>query len=333
MISQIILAVTGRGTVYYVTIASVLAVLALSANTSFAGFPRLSCQIAEDGFLPKMFIAIGRRLVYSTGIIILAVLSGLLLIVFGGITDRLIPLFAVGAFGAFTLSQAGMVVHWKRTGGRGSQVRMAVNAMGAIATGVALMVILVAKFVEGAWITFLLVPFVLFIFYKVRSHYNDVAKQINVTKPLDLLNNEPPIVVVPIAELNAISEKALRFAIRLSDDVIALHVHRDGEDDSRLCKLWAEDIESPVRKCGFSQPRLEIIPSPYRQFIKPISAYVDKLRSENPERLIAVIVPNLIETRWYEHLMHNHRAEWLKAELTRRADRRVVVINIPWYLS
>ncbi|HKV39642.1 MAG TPA: APC family permease, partial [Blastocatellia bacterium] len=333
VISQIILAVLGRGALYYVTMASVLAVLALSANTSFAGFPRLSCQIAEDGFLPRAFAAIGRRLVYSTGILILAALSGLLLIVFGGVTDRLIPLFAVGAFGAFTLSQTGMVVHWRRVGGRGSAIRMLVNAIGAGATGLALAVILVAKFVEGAWITLLLVPTLILIFYWVKRHYERVAAQISATKPLDLVHNAPPVVVVPIAALNAVSQKALRFALRLSPDVIVLHIHRDGENDGNLLKSWADNIESPINNSGLPQPKLEIIPSPYRQFVKPIVEYVDKLTEQQPDRLIAVVVPNLIETRWYEFLLHNHRAEWLKAELTLRAERRVVVINIPWYLE
>src|SRR5262249_55890449 len=154
-----------------------------------------------------------------------------LLIAFGGITDRLIPLFAVGAFGAFTLSQAGMVSHWKRVGGRRSAASMVVNSIGAVATGVALIVIMVAKFAEGAWITLLLIPVFMLVFYQVRRHYRHVARKVGGPKPLDLAHNDPPVVVVPIAGLNTITAKALRFALRLSPDVIAVHIHQDREND------------------------------------------------------------------------------------------------------
>jgi amino acid transporter len=333
VISQIVGAVVGRGAFYYITIGSVLAVLALSANTSFADFPRLSSQIADDGFLPRAFSAIGRRLVYSTGIIILAILSGLLLAAFGGITDRLIPLYAVGAFSAFTLSQAGMVVHWKREGGRGASTKMVVNAIGAVATLIALAVILAAKFVEGAWITFLLVPVLLSIFYAVKRHYKRVAAQLACTTPFDLIHNDPPIVIVPLGELNNVTEKALRFGMRMSPDVIAIHVHQNQDNDDKLRTQWQKDIECPARDAGMPVPRLEIISSPYRRFIKPITDYIDTLRANHEGRLIAVIVPQLVETHWYEYLLHNHRATWLKADLLRRADRRVVVVNIPWYMD
>jgi amino acid transporter len=198
VISQMVLAVMGRGVFYYITIGSVLTVLALSANTSFAGFPRLCRLIAEDDFLPHAFAMVGRRLVYSYGIVILALFAGALLIVFRGITDRLIPLFAVGAFGAFTLSQAGMVMHWKRHPGPRTGLSMAVNAVGAVATAAALVVILVAKFVEGAWITIVLIPSMLMLFVRVRQHYDHVKQQIRCPRPLDLSHNDPPIVIVPI---------------------------------------------------------------------------------------------------------------------------------------
>ena len=169
ILSQLVAAVVGRGVFYYITIGSVLSVLALSANTGFADFPRLCRVIASDGFLPSGFAHRGRRLVYSQGIIVLAVLSAGLLIAFGGITDHLIPLFAIGAFLAFTLSQAGMVVHWWRLGGAHAKKSMAINAAGAVSTGVTLVVVLVSKFLEGAWVMILLIPGLLLLFYSVRS--------------------------------------------------------------------------------------------------------------------------------------------------------------------
>jgi amino acid transporter len=333
VISQIVTAVAGRGTFYYITIASVLAVLALSANTSFADFPRLCRRIAEDGFLPRAFASIGRRLVHSFGMITLAILSGLLLIAFGGITDRLIPLYAIGAFSAFTLSQAGMVAHWKRVGGPHSTASMIVNGVGAISTGVALIVIMLAKFAEGAWITLLLIPLLVFIFHRVKHHYDYVARQIGGPTPLDLTHNDPPLVVVPIAGLNLITQKALRFAMRLSTDVIAVHIHQIQESDEVLLKQWADDIEGPALAAGLPSPRLEIVPSPYRRFIAPLLEHIDDVKSRYPDRLIAVIIPELVETKWYEYILHNHRAEWLKADLMLRGDHRIVIINIPWCLD
>jgi len=333
VISQIVGAVVGRGVFYYITIVSVLTVLALSANTSFADFPRLCRRIAEDGFLPRAFASIGRRLVHTFGIMILAVLSGLLLIAFGGITDRLIPLFAVGAFGAFTLSQAGMVSHWKRVRGRRWAASMIVNGVGASATGVAVIVIILAKFVEGAWITLLLIPLLVFIFYQVKRHYDHVAVTIGGPTPLDLTHNDPPVVVVPIAGLNIVTAKALRFGLRLSPDVIAVHIHQTEEDDQIFLKQWDDDIKGPARAAGMASPRLEIVPSPYRQLIKPLLTYIDELKNRYPDRLIAVIIPELVEAHWYEYLLHNQRAEWLRAGLFGRRDHRVVIINIPWYLD
>src|SRR6516162_1912140 len=184
ILSQLTAAVVGRGWFYYLTIGSVLSVLALSANTGFADFPRLCRVIAYDGFLPHSFAHRGRRLVYSSGILVLAVLSGGLLIVFGGITDNLIPLFAVGAFLAFTLSQAGMVAHWRKVGGPHAKKSMVINGAGALCTGVTLTVVLVSKFVDGAWVMILLIPGLLAVFIGVRAHYWTVAREVASTEPL-----------------------------------------------------------------------------------------------------------------------------------------------------
>ena len=200
VLSQLVGAVAGRGAVYYVTMGSVLVVLALSANTSFAGFPRLCQMVARDGFLPPVFGQLGRRLVFSAGIVILAGMAGVLLVIFGGITDRLIPLFAVGAFGAFTLSQAGMVRHWQtRPGEKGARLSLAINATGAVATGLALAIILVAKFAEGAWVTLLLIPAAVLLFRAIKAHYDAVARDTACPQALDW-QLQAPLVVVPIDE-------------------------------------------------------------------------------------------------------------------------------------
>src|ERR1700736_5774928 len=226
-LSQLTAAVVGRGWFYYVTIGSVLSVLALSANTGFADFPRLCRVIARDGFLPHSFAHRGRRLVYSRGILVLATLSAGILIGFGGITDNLIPLFAVGAFLAFTLSQAGMVAHWRKVGGPHARTSMAINAAGAVCTAVTLAVVLVSKFAEGAWVTVLLVPALLALFTRVRAHYRSVGRQLATDAPLDAEGLEPPLVLLPIRGWSAITCKALRFALKISPEIYALHIAGD----------------------------------------------------------------------------------------------------------
>ncbi len=333
VLSQLVAAVAGRGVIYYVTLASILTVLALSANTSFADLPRLCRIIAEDGFLPRSFGTVGRRLVYSNGILVLAVLSGVLLILFRGITDRLIPLFAVGAFSAFTLSQAGMVVHWRRAGGRHSKVAMAINGLGAVATGVALAVILVAKFAEGAWMTVVLVPVILALFAGVKRHYRRVLRQLACLRPLDFSGLEAPIVVVPIDTWNMLSAKALRFGLRISNDVRAVHVGVSEAKRQALREQWDLDVEQPARRDGRQPPRLIVLPSPYRRYFLPLIDFVRQLEKENPASEIAVIIPELVERHWYEAFLHNHRAEVLKARLLLEDIERVALVNIPWYLK
>jgi amino acid transporter len=334
VLSQIVAAVVGRGVVFYVTIASVLAVLCLSANTSFADFPRLCRIIAGDGFLPSSFATVGRRLVYSNGILVLAALSALLLVVFGGITDRLIPLFAVGAFGAFTLSQAGMVMHWRRQRGGGhARAAMAVNAVGATATAVALVVILVAKFVEGAWIVALLVPSILVVFARIKRHYTRVMRQLACMRPLDLSGLQPPIVLVPVEQWNLLTEKALLFAMQISPEVVAAHVGLNEDDEQALREQWHQQVEQPAQRAGRPAPRLVVIASPYRRLFAPLIDFVHQLERENSSREVAIIIPELVERRWYEAFLHGHRAEVLKARLLLDEERRIVLVNVPWYLK
>jgi amino acid transporter len=332
VLSQLLVAITGKGIFYGVSIGSILVVLALSANTAFADFPRLARAIAQNGFLPHGLAIRGRRLVYTQGVYALTLLAGTLLIVFGGVTDRLIPLYAVGAFMAFTLSQAGMVMHWKRVRGPGSSKSMFVNGLGALATGLTVIIVLIAKFTEGAWITLLLIPGLILMMRLVKRHFDYVAGETDNGAPLNIRDLTPPIVVITIDRWSRITQKALRFAMTISPDVLALHVDYDQESDT-LASQWAQLVEEPARRAGLAGPRLVILKSPYRFVIRPILDYALDLEKNNPGRQIAVLTPELVEFRWYLNLLHNHRSAALKALLLFQGDRRIMVINIPWYLT
>jgi amino acid transporter len=333
ILSQLTAAVVGRGWFYYVTIGAVLSVLALSANTGFADFPRLCRVIAMDGYLPNSFAHRGRRLVYSRGILVLAVLSGGLLIGFGGITDNLIPLFAIGAFLAFTLSQAGMVAHWRKVGGPRARRSMAINLVGAVCTGVTLAVVLVSKFTEGAWVMLLLIPALLLLFLSVRAHYRTVALEVASAAPLDAANLQPPLVLLPNRGWSAITRKALRFALKISPQIYALHVADDEKTMADLEDTWEHRVQEPALAAGLAAPKLIVVYSPYRKLYGPLKQVVKDLQRANPGRDIAVLVPELVATRWYHYLLHNQTAAIIKAYLLFSGFRRVVVINVPWYLS
>ena len=332
VLSQLLAAITGKGIFYGVSIGSILVVLALSANTAFADFPRLARAIAHNGFLPHGLAIRGRRLVYTQGVYALALLAGTLLIVFGGVTDHLIPLYAVGAFMAFTLSQAGMVVHWKRMRGPGSSRSMFVNGLGAVATGLTVIIVLIAKFTEGAWITLLLIPGLILMMRLVKHHYDYVAREIDNCPPLKIRALTPPLVIVTIDRWSRITQKALQFAMAISPEGLALHVDCDQESDT-LASHWVELVEEPARRAGLTGPRLVVLKSPYRFVIRPILDYALDLERNNPGRQIAVLIPELVERRWYLNLLHNHRSTALKALLLFQGDRRITVINIPWYLT
>ena len=332
VLSMLVAAVAGRGWFYYVTIASVLIILSLSANTAFADFPRLCKAVAQSSHLPHSFGFRGRRLVYSNGIFVLAFLAALLIVLFQGVTDNLIPLFAIGAFLAFTLSQAGMVAHWKRVRGRGAIHSMIVNGLGAVATGITLLVVLVAKFTSGAWVSALLIVALITFMFRVRRHYDLVAEEIAVSSPLEISRLETPIVIVPIQGWTKVSQRALQFALTLSTDVRAVHVATEDETND-LQERWGELVEVPVKRAGGTPPLLVSLPSPYRLILYPILDYVLEIEKKNPDHEIAIIVPELIEHHWYHYPLHNQRAELLKALLLRKCSRHVVLINVPWQIK
>jgi amino acid transporter len=333
ILSQLVAAVIGRGLFYYITIGSVLSVLALSANTGFADFPRLCRIIAQDGFLPSGFAHRGRRLVYSQGIIVLALLSAGLLIGFGGITDRLIPLFAVGAFLAFTLSQAGMVEHWRREGGAHARKSMIINGAGAVCTCVTLVIVLVSKFAEGAWVMMLLIPGLLIVFQGVHAHYQAVGREVACDEPVDARDLEPPVVLLPIRGWSAITRKALRVALQLSPEIYALHIAADEKAMVALEDGWDRLARQPAKAANLPPPKLIVIYSPYRHFYSPLKGVVADLQRAHPRRDIAVIIPELIGTRWYHYVLHNQTGTVIEAYLRLSGLRRVIVVNVPWYLS
>ena len=332
VLSQLITAVMGRGVFYYVSIGSILVVLALSANTAFADFPRLTRAIALKDYLPHVFLLRGRRLLYSHGIYALVGLTASLLILFGGVTDRLIPLYAIGAFLAFTLSQAGMVVHWRKNKSARSTARMIVNGIGAFATGVTLLVVLVAKFVDGAWVTALLIPILIVIMLSVRRHYNGVDAETKTNRPIDVTDIGAPIVIVPVDRWSRMTEKGLRFALMLSREIHAVHVDC-GDDAESVCNMWEENVAAPLRAAGMAVPELVLLHSPYRYVVLPVVEYTLEVERNNPGRHIAVLVPELVVRHWYQNLLHNQRANVLKLLLLVRGNERIVVINIPWYME
>ncbi|HWZ53092.1 MAG TPA: APC family permease [Granulicella sp.] len=333
LLSLLVSAVLGRGWFYYTTMGSVFLALALSANTAFADFPRLTRAIALHDYLPHVFILRGRRLLFSHGIYALTVFTMIILILFNGVTDRLIPLYAIGAFLAFTLSQAGMVRHWQKQEGehKGRAWHMFVNGIGALATGITTVIVLASKFMAGAWVTALLVPTLILIMYSVKRHYQRVESEMVDRTPLSLANLQQPLVVIPMAKWDRITEKALRFGLLLSQEIKVVHVHSEDEPDS-LKPCWQEMVLGPLKKEGMQEPELVTIPSSFRFIIAPLMDYILQLEQENPDRKIAVLLPELVVRHWWEYALHGQRVQLLKLLLLLRAKQRVIVVNIPWYL-
>jgi amino acid transporter len=332
VLSILTAAVFGRGWFYFLTSASVLVALSLSANTAFADFPRLARAIAQHDYLPHVFILRGRRLLYSHGIYALTGFTAVILILFGGVTDRLIPLYAIGAFLAFTLSQAGMVVHWLKMEKHPGRLWHAfVNGFGAVATGITTVVVLIAKFMAGAWVTALLVPVLIGLMLVVKRHYSRVKREMADMTPLNLVNLQEPIVVIPMARWDRITEKAMRFGLLLSKEIKVVHIHSDNEDGS-LDEIWDEHVMAPIKREHLQEPELVTIPSNYRFVINPLMDYILDLEKKNPGRKVAVLLPELVVRHWWENALHNQRVQLLKLLLLLKGNQRIVVVNIPWYL-
>lgn len=324
-------AVFGRGWFYFFTMGSVLAALSFSANTAFADFPRMARAIALKDYMPHVFLSRGRRLLFTHGIYALTGFTAVLLIIFGGVTDRLIPLYAIGAFLAFTLSQAGMVRHWvKCKDAKYRGMKMFLNGLGAVATGVTLVVVLVAKFTAGAWITAILVPGIIAVMYGIKRHYTRVTRETADVSPIMLTDLEPPLVVIPVARWDKISEKAVRFGLVLGTDIKVVNVKNDV--DTGFDGIWERMVMMPIRHHGLPQPELITLQSTFRTIISPLMDYILKLEAENQGRKVAVLLPELVVRHWWENFLHNQRIQLLKLLLLLRGSQRIVVVNIPWYL-
>lgn len=348
VLSQVAGAVIGHGALYYLSIGSVLCILCLSANTSFVDFPRVCRLVAADDFLPRPFAIVGRRLVFSVGILYLTATAGLLLIVFGGITDRLIPLFAIGAFLTFTMSQLGMVIHWHRElRGAGApaarhkhRAHLAINAVGAGATGVALLVIVATKLSAGAWITLLAIPCTLVVLRMVRKYYARLDAQLRDERQLNLRSREPPLVLVTTPGWNKPTDRALQFALRISPDILAVHFTELGgsaadeqEEEQALRQCWARDVEQPAARAGLRPPQLIRVKAPFRRMTGPLLQLIGEIQRTHRNRLIAVLLPEVVKRHWWQFLLHGHRMRRLQAALLRYGGSRIVVMIIPWHLE
>ncbi len=334
VLSQLAGAIVGRGVIYFIAIGSLLAILCLSANTSFVDFPRLCRLVARDGYLPRAFAMPGRRLVYSIGILWLAATAGLLLTVFGGITDRLIPLFAVGAFMAFTLSQLGMAFHWLRQ--QGNRLRLLIDGTGAAGTGAALAVILAAKFVEGAWIVVIVIPCVLILLKTINRYYKMLDLQLRDEGAIALGGLQPPIAVMPLQRWDRLADKAVRYALMLSRDVVAIHLTKlegpDAEEHvGRLRRQWRDDVERPAQNTGLTPPQLIISPSPYRSFAGRLLKHISEVEAQHPGRPIFVVIPEVVKEHWWDYLLlDSSRVRKLRTALLRHGGPNLAVATVPW---
>jgi amino acid transporter len=332
ILSLVTAAVAGRGAFYYLTMIAVLLVLCLSANTSFADFPRVCRTISIDGFLPASFGVRGRRLVYTQGIVLLTALAGILLFVFNGVTDRLIPLFAVGAFLAFTLSQAGMVMHWLRSKEPNAYLSAIVNGIGAFATGLTLIIVIVTKFAEGAWLVLIALPLLFLIMQAIEWHYREVAEEIAISGPVPLREPSPLIAVVPLDHLNTVSARALQAAFAVTKKVHVVHVeHEDGDQD--FAADWDKYVKPSIRKSRLPEPDVVVLKSPYRKVVAPTLNYIWNLERENPDSSIVVLIPQLVESHWYYSFLHNQRASILRTVLLLKGRNRILIMNVPWHLQ
>jgi hypothetical protein len=268
--------------------------------------------------------------VYTAGILLLAILAGLLLVAFGGITDRLIPLFAVGAFLAFTLSQAGMVLHWRRGGDPRARRSLAVTAVGAVATAATLIIIVASKFREGAWLTVLMLPVLLLIFLRIRRYHEALGRDTGGGGPLDARLPPPPVVVIPMKRLDRVARKALRLAMTMTSEVRAVQVLSEDMRSEDLSQSWDELVEIPACAAGLKPPFLKVVYSPYRDFFGPLREALTELGREYPDRTIAVMIPEMVERRWWQFFFR-HRATLLKALLLLHGGPRIALITTPWY--
>ncbi|HEY6214882.1 MAG TPA: APC family permease [Vicinamibacterales bacterium] len=322
VVSQLARGVFGsRGIAYYGVQAATMLILVLAANTAYADFPRLASILARDRYMPRQFMNQGDRLAFSNGIVGLSAFAAVLLVIFGGDTHALIPLYMIGVFVSFTLSQAGMVVHWRRARGPGWRTSAFVNGLGAIVTGIVLLVVAATKTLEGAWIILLLIPANVAFFRVTRRHYDAVAQQLTMKgwQPRGRRHNT---VLVPISGVQRAVAEALDYAASLSDDVRAVYVDVDPAATEQLREHWKT----------FS-PRIPLIAleSPYRSLMEPLLEYIENVSAERPDGFVTVVLPEFVPARWWHHLFHNQRALLIKGALLFKPN--TVVTSVPFHLQ
>ncbi len=318
----------GSGPAYFLIQVSTMLILAVAANTSFADFPRVSAILAGDSFLPRQLSGLGDRLVFANGILLLSAATAVLIIIFQGDTHALVPLFAVGAFLAFTLSQSGMVIHWWRERGQHWKIKATANGVGALATGTTLMIVAVSKFTEGAWITILIIPLLVVLFLVIRRHYRLVASQLTLRGLPPSLKDYPPLrVVVPISGVHRGMLDAVLFAKSISDDVTAVYIEMQNEPGNDVCEEWQR---------WFPDIPLVMLPSPYRSVVGPLLDYLDQTdQQHNDGRQAAVVLPEFVPAKWWQTLLHNQTSWLIKAALLynrREKGFQRVIIDVPFHL-
>ncbi|MDA8215739.1 MAG: APC family permease [Nitrospiraceae bacterium] len=323
VISQLARTIFSKGAIYYMIQFATMLVLILAANTSFADFPRLSSIMANDRYLPRQLSNRGDKLVFSNGILMLSLLSAILIVLFRGDTHSLIPLYAVGVFTAFTLSQAGMVRHWIKDKGKGWFKSAAINGIGGVVTGIVLMIIAIEKFSHGAWIVLIAIPFVVFLTQKVHRHYLSVAEQLSLEK---CITGEKEYkhhsVIIPISGLQQAVISAIKYAKALSDDVTAVYVYIDPVETQKMKEKW--DVSCMGVK-------LEILHSPYRSVMEPLMDYIDSIREKHKDGIITVVLPEFVPSKWWHHLLHNQTALFIKGVLLFK--KGVVSTSVPFHLK
>jgi amino acid transporter len=321
VVSQLARLIFGGGLLYYEVQAVTMLILVFAANTAFADFPRLAYFLARDGFIPRQFGTRGDRLVFSNGILILGGLAALLILLFGGATHALIPLYAVGVFVSFTLSQASMVRRWLSRREEGWWWRWVLNAVGAATTGLVMLVIAATKFSHGAWMVVLLIPLLVALFMMIHRHYADVARQLSLVN----YGGPPPIqhsVLVLVGDLHRGVAAALRYAQTLSTSAKAVYVELDPERTQKLEEKWG--------KFGLGVP-LVVLTSPYRSLLTPFLDYVNHLLAVGENHVVTIVIPEFVPARWWQHLLHNQTALLIKGALLFR--KGVVVVDVPFHLS
>jgi amino acid transporter len=311
----------GPNVLYYLLQAGTTLILVLAANTAYADFPRLASIVSRDRYLPRQFMNQGDRLAFSNGILVLSVFAAILIVVFRGDTQSLLPLYMIGVFVSFTLSQAGMVIHWRRTREAGWKTSALINGFGAFVTGIVLIIVAVTKTLEGAWIVLLLIPLIVMLFKATHRHYLHVASQLTLKgyQPQARLHNT---VLIPIGGLQRAVVEALRYAETLSNDVRAIYVDVNPVQTEQLRKDWA---------AWGGRVQLVVLPSPFRSLMEPLLEYIEQAADEKSNDYVTVILPEFLPARWWQHLLHNQTSLLIKGALLFRPN--IVVTSVPFHLS